>query len=255
MASYGSRFNDDAGGGFLQGSQSNTQSPGGGRAKAENTLRPVTIKQVMEADFPHADAVAFIQDIEVVNVSFCAIVREITRQTTNVLFKIEDGSGTVEARKWMESNDGETDGLDTEMGVQERDWVRVVGKINNFNSKRYVNASRITKITDFNQINYHLLDAMRVTLEYDRGSSGGNYMAIDHTNGGAPNVVKPSYKHDNLPPKQAKIMTYLESQDLPEAGLHLEDIAHHCSMTLEEVSNETAQLITAGELYSTSDDN
>lgn len=61
-------------------------------------------------------------------------------------------------------------------------------------------------------------------------------MAIDHTNGGASNVVKPSDQHKNLPPKQAKIMLYLEGQDLPEAGMHLEDIAHSCAMTLEEVS-------------------
>lgn len=251
MASYGY----ESGGGFLQGSQSNTQSPGGGKAKSETTLRPVTIKQIMEADFPHSDATAYIQDVDVSSVSFCAIVREITRGNTNVLFKMEDGTGTVEARKWMESGDEETEGLNPETGVQERDWVRVIGKINNFNSKRYVNATRITKITDFNEINYALLDAMRVTLEYDRGSSGGNYMAIDHTNGGASNVVKLSDQHKNLPPKQAKIMSYLESQDLPEAGLHLEEIAHSCAMSLEEVTEETSQLIAAGELFTTSDDN
>lgn len=54
-----------------------------------------------------------------------------------------------------------------------------------FNSKRHVGATKIQKIVDFNQINYHLLDAIRVTLEYERGPpvsyhECSTYPSIDH---------------------------------------------------------------------------
>lgn len=45
-------------------------------------------------------------------------MRGITRNPTNVLIQVEDGTGTIEVRKWIESSDGETEGLDPETGIQ-----------------------------------------------------------------------------------------------------------------------------------------
>lgn len=48
------------------------------------------------------------------------MVRDIERNPTNVLLKVEDGTGAMEVRKWIESSDGETEGLDPDTGVQLR---------------------------------------------------------------------------------------------------------------------------------------
>ncbi|KAG0140262.1 hypothetical protein CROQUDRAFT_665413 [Cronartium quercuum f. sp. fusiforme G11] len=252
--SYGGRFNDESGGGFLQGSQSNTQSPGG-KEKADQTLRPVTIKQLVEADVSHSDSVFAIQDVEVVNVSFCAVVRKITRNPTNVLIQVEDGTGTIEVRKWIESSDGEIEGLDPETGVQEQEWVRVIGGVKSFNQKRNVAVLRIQKITDFNMINYHLLDVVRITLQYERGISNENYMAVDHPNPATTAARVLSAQHDHRPPRQAKIMAMFTDQEIPDEGIHLAEIARTCGMKLEDVEEETNKLKAAGELYATVDDN
>lgn len=48
-------------------------------------------------------------------------------------------------------------------------YVRVIGQLKSFNNKRSINAQVMKKITDFNEIQYHLLEAIYVHLYHTRG--------------------------------------------------------------------------------------
>ncbi|KAA1102207.1 replication factor A protein 2 [Puccinia graminis f. sp. tritici] len=176
---------------FLGIGTQNSNTPGG-TGRVDQALRPVTIKQVLDAEASNSDSAISIQDIDVTNVSFCGVVRDIVRNATNVLLQVGDGTGGIEARKWIDSSDGESEGFEAETGIQFREtdrsssipinWVRVIGSPKLFNNKKTVAGLRVEKITDFNEINYRLLDAVRVTLAYERGATGaGDEMNIDQS--------------------------------------------------------------------------
>ncbi|KAA1121626.1 replication factor A protein 2 [Puccinia graminis f. sp. tritici] len=258
MSTYASRYTegDDyggGGGGFMQGSQNNN-TPGGTR-RVEQALRPVTIKQVLDAEASNTDSAISIQDIDVTNVSFCGVVRDIVRNATNVLLQVEDGTGGIEVRKWIDSSDGESEGFEAETGIQIRDWVRVIGSPKLFNNKKNVAGLRIEKITDFNEINYRLLDAVRVTLAYERGATGaGDKMNIDQSTNHTTHGKIVQAKNPNRTPKQNKIMEYFASIQPPDEGINIHEIARQCNLDVKEVIDETAQLIHEGELFTTVDD-
>lgn len=238
----------------MQGSQNNNNTPGGTR-RVEQALRPVTIKQVLDAEASNTDSSISIQDIDVTNVSFCGVVRDIVRHATNVVLQVEDGTGGIEVRKWIDSSDGESEGFEAETGIQIRDWVRVIGSAKLFNNKKSIAGLRLEKITDFNEINYRLLDAVRVTLAYERGSTGaGDKMNIDqstnHVSHGK--IVQP--KNPNRTAKQNKIMEFFARTQPPDEGINIHEIARECHLDVKDVIDETAQLIHEGELFTTVDD-
>ncbi|EFP75400.2 uncharacterized protein PGTG_01993 [Puccinia graminis f. sp. tritici CRL 75-36-700-3] len=146
MSTYASRCTDGddygggGGGGFMQGELAtssskyahlndrlasidlppflhNSNTPGG-TGRVDQALQPVTIKQVLDAEASNSDSAISIQDIDVTNVSFCGVVRDIVRNATNVLLQVGDGTGGIEARKWIDSSDGESEGFEAETGIQ-----------------------------------------------------------------------------------------------------------------------------------------
>ncbi|CAH7665909.1 hypothetical protein PPACK8108_LOCUS203 [Phakopsora pachyrhizi] len=263
MTSYSSRFNnnnDDFGGGFMQnGSQlNNLNSPGGGNRRQEMTLRPMTIKQLLESEPSNTDSSLVIQDTEISNVSICGVVRDISRNPTTISLHVEDGTGGIEVRKWIDSSDGESEGLDLQNGIQEHDWIKIIGSPKVFNGKRHVSGLRLLKIEDFNQINYHFLDVVKVTLTIDRGSSnsnGINSMNIDRkdSNNLSRHITNPAA--DSRNPSQNKILNFFRTlNDIPDEGVNVREISRGCSLDMNQVYNEIGKLIAEGELYTTIDD-
>ncbi|KAI9600226.1 hypothetical protein H4Q26_000003 [Puccinia striiformis f. sp. tritici PST-130] len=258
--SYAARYNegdDFAGGGGsckVNLRSQNNNTPGGTR-RVEQALRPVTIKQLLDAEASNTDSAITIQDIDVTNVSFCGVVRDIVRNPTNILLQVEDGTGGIEVRKWIDSSDGEAEGFEADTGIQIRDWVRVIGSPKLFNNKKSVAGLRLEKIVDFNEINYRLLDAVRVTLAYDRGPSGaGDKMNIDQSTNNTNHGKIIQAKNPNRTANQNKIMDYFAKMQPADEGLNIHEIARGCGIDVKDVIEETAPLITDGELYTTVDD-
>jgi replication factor A2 len=85
-----------------------------------NTLRPVTIKQILDAQQAHPDAEFRIDGVEVGQVSFpsyycswwfqqltfVAMVRSAAMQSTNVTYRMEDGTGMIDVKQWIDAEQG-----------------------------------------------------------------------------------------------------------------------------------------------------
>lgn len=69
-----------------------------------NTLRPVTIRQILNAEQPHPDAEFVLDNAELGQLTFVAVVRNISRNATNVAYSVEDGTGQIEVRQWLDSS-------------------------------------------------------------------------------------------------------------------------------------------------------
>lgn len=51
-------------------------------------------------------------------------------------------------------------------------YVRVHGDLKSFNNRRSVNATSLKKVTDHNEVQYHLLETVYVHLYHTRGPVG-----------------------------------------------------------------------------------
>lgn len=76
----------------------------GSQRQGNNTLRPVTIRQILNAEHPHPDAEFTLDGAELGQLTFVAVVRNISKNATNVAYSVEDGTGQIEVRQWLESS-------------------------------------------------------------------------------------------------------------------------------------------------------
>ena len=87
-------------------------------------------------------------------------------QAINVTYRIDDGTGLIDVKKWIDAEKA-----DTNPRYAPDTYVRVFGRLQSFNGKRYVGAHYIRAIEDFNEVNYHLLEATHVHLLMTKGSA------------------------------------------------------------------------------------
>lgn len=250
------------GGGFMPGSQND--SPGAKKSYGKDTLRPVTIKQLLDAHHPYTDADHFMIDgEEATQVTFVGQVRNISQQTTNVTYKLDDGTGTIEVKVWVDmdalNNPEEGEG---KAKVVEQGYARVWGRLKVFGNKRHVGANVVRPIQDYNEIQYHLLEATVVHLHFTRGppeslqaKSGANGMANGAGaqqqqmggDAGAPALPPMS-------PSARRVYQTMRTTPQTNEGLHMQDIATRIQMDVGDVLKAGDELQGHGLIYTTLDD-
>ena len=82
------------------------------RSTTGNSLRPVTIKQLLDAEQPHPDADFKIDGSEVGHITFVGVVRNVVVQSTNITYRVEDGTGAIDVKQWLDA-DSDTSGKST----------------------------------------------------------------------------------------------------------------------------------------------
>lgn len=108
----------------------------------------------------------------------------IQKQVTNCVYSIDDGTGVIEARHWVESNEedagkwGHVEWASlyslveafSDISNREHAMVRVTGSLKSLGAKRYVNASQIRVLTDPHEIFFHCLEVIAVGVIFERGA-------------------------------------------------------------------------------------
>ena len=214
----------------------------------------MTIKQILDAEQPYPDANFRIDGVEVTQVTLVGMVRAVSPQTTNVTLRLDDGTGTVEVKQWLDS-DKQTPEFPLEA------YVRVWGRLKSFNNKRHVGAHVIKPIEDFNEVNYHLLESTYVHLYFTKGASaaagatGGagagaaddDSMFVDGGAGSNPNL-------SGLSVKGRKMFNFLQGAEGGNEGVNIHVIAQSTGMSIPDVLAASEELITPGLIYTTVDD-
>ncbi|KAF3317725.1 replication factor A protein 2 [Orbilia oligospora] len=266
------------GAGYMNDSQGGTQATPG-RSAARNTLRPVTIKQILDAQTPHDDNTFVIDDVEIGHVTFVAQILSISDQETNSTYKMEDGTGSIEVkffrgeRNSMVDDDGENESS-REAGLQINTYARVLGNIKQFNNKRNITTQSVKPVTDFNEVQCHFLEATAVHLHFTRGPpesqqgrNAGGGGAYQHGGAG-------SYGEDTamggtgaagavsggtmLPPgisaNARKIYAHLKNRHDSSEGMHVAMIAQTTGISMGETYKAVDELLTNGVCFTTMDD-
>ncbi|KAK7202565.1 hypothetical protein BZA70DRAFT_285388 [Myxozyma melibiosi] len=256
----------DGGGGYMNGNsfgggegngETKYSSQGGdhGLPEGKTRLRPVTMKQILEANQAHADAPYLIDGVEVVNVSAVGIVRNVTHATTNSTYRIEDSTGMVDVRKI--NTPDERDAERTDPFPQVGDYVRILGELNDFNDKRYVILRHIRPARGLDEITYSMLEPLYVHMQTVNPSSLGPKLENGGSGSGAAAAAAGgnSYEYENLTPIQRRVVETLKSmadQDMNE-GTHVQTIASRTNMSKDAVASACEQLADLGLAYTTVD--
>ncbi|MCJ1399728.1 replication factor A protein 2 [Xylographa trunciseda] len=269
--SYGAQGGTD-GGGFLGGSQAGSQG-GGAKAYGKDTLRPCTIMQVLSASQPHPDADFSLDDVEITQITFVGQIRNISQQTTNMTYKLDDGTGSIEVKQWIDSDapkyDEHGDPVRSEKAeLKVGEWARCWGRLKAFNNRRHVGAHVIRPVQDKNEINYHLLEATFAHLYFTRGppeqftAVGGAENAVygqqaPQQGNGYSNGVGEAQR--SLPPQLSslarRIVQCLKTTPQNNEGLHMQQIAAATGMGVAEVMKGGDELLQQSLIFTTVDDN
>ncbi|ORY13497.1 hypothetical protein BCR34DRAFT_264347 [Clohesyomyces aquaticus] len=248
-----------AGGGFIPGDGSQT-SPSGRRDFSQDSLRPVTIKQILDAQQP-TDEIFKIDGTPITQLTFVGQIRNISTQTTNITYKLDDGTGSIEVKLWVDSdNMSEPDA--NKLKLVENAYCRVWGKLKSYDNKKYVGAHIVRPVEDFNEISFHLLEATLVHLYFTRGPLGSVAGGAGVNPNGA--VAQPvaganssAAGGDLLSGYSAiarKVYMHMRTTEQSNEGLHQQQIAAAIGANTLDVARAGDELLTGGLIYTTVDD-
>lgn len=148
-------------------------------------------------------------------------------------------------------------------------YVRVTGPIKSANNKRSVFCHDIREVSDYNQVNYHLLESTYVHLYFTRGPLGGqggaantdgDSMFVDggEYGGGAGDAAAaggqaPS-KLSGCTANARKMFNFMNNTPGGNEGIHLNVVTNSTGMALRDVLNAADELLGQGLIYTTVDD-
>jgi replication factor A2 len=190
-------------------------------------------------------------------VTVVAQIREVKPLSTKVNIKLDDGTGMIELMKWVD-----IDKMEEESSKYEVDqFVRVFGRLKT-SGRRHINSQVIRPVTDYNEVNYHMLEATYVHLMNAKGASGGqgganganggeDSMFVD--GGGGGNAGGMSRVAGCSGPAQ-KVYGFLMNAPGGNEGVHSNVIARSTGMSVRDVQAAADELTSQGIVYNLIDD-
>lgn len=191
-------------------------------------------------------------------------VRSVNPQATNITYRLDDGTGTLDVKKWVDAE--KQDDADPKFELDQ--WVRVWGRLKAFNQKRHVGAHFIRAIDRFDEVNYHLMEANYVHLYFTKGPLGeqqngaaanggdggaGDSMFVDQY-GGANGRGEEAAKLGSCGQNGRKMYQFLSNTPGGNEGVHLNLITSGTGLTTRDVLSAADELLAQGLVYTTVDD-
>jgi replication factor A2 len=223
------------GGGFDGGGYNAGGGDGGGsqtRARKsydEQTLIPVTAKMILEAQSTSnaegTGSLALVDGRELHHVKFVGAVRSAEDFSTNVTFGIEDGTGLVDVKQWLDVNDCSAIAEMRQECLQENIYVKIVGQVKDYDGKKTVVAHTVRRLMTSNELTYHMLEVVYAAERFQKDNSivgggiplntggGVGFGAGVSVGGGAPVAQATSSGHDEL---KSQVLNYIRQ----EGGMH-----------------------------------
>ena len=204
--------------------------------------------------------------------TFVGQIRNISTQTTNITYKLDDGTGTIEVKQWIDTDAG-SNAMDTSNvpgdfsapKLVENEWARVWGRLKAFNNKRHVGAHAIRPIADKMEITYHLLEATYVHLYFTRGPlepGGGKSAEQGGARSGGYNGMEGgsmagsrNAQLASLSAEARRVYQMLKSTPQSNEGLNVQNIAVGLRLSVPEVMKAGDELQRDSLIYTTVDDN
>ncbi|BBN12706.1 replication factor A2 [Marchantia polymorpha subsp. ruderalis] len=275
------------GGGFMPsqsaGLNDNSFSPGGGSKKGgsqSSGLIPLTVKQLSSASQKPSDDNFYVDGQEVNNITLVGMVFNKEEKVTDVSFILDDFTGRIEVKKWIDGQDSEE--LVELRNIRNGIYVRIYGHLRSFQGKRNVVAFSVRPIKEFDEVTFHFVEAIYVHA-FNMKTQGGLAGSRTPASTAVPYSGHPA--SSMTPNPSVNMRTNLANQymapasvpvgsnsvdecqrrvhalfDEPanlaiEQGLHVDDVARKMvGYSKQQVKDAIEFLVNEGFIYSTIDD-
>jgi len=135
------------------------------------TLTPVTIKQLLAAKQNLPDDTFHINHREINQITIIGQIQKITSQMTHINYILNDGTGSMEVRQWIDPEDKSDFTASSRAKLRENVYVRDIGQLRSFQDQRSVVVFRIIPIENYNEVVFHFLEVLYVSLNNSRSTS------------------------------------------------------------------------------------
>ncbi|XP_059641129.1 replication protein A 32 kDa subunit A [Cornus florida] len=260
---------DFSGGGFMSSQSTEANDSGFSTAKNREThgLIPVTVKQISEASHSGDDKSNFLIDgVDITNVTLVGMVFNKTQRVTDVAFALDDGTGRIDCKRWV--NEG-FDAKEME-DIQDGMYVRLNGHLKTFQGNRQLVAFSVRPVTNFDEISFHFIECIHFHLQNSKkqgdaltqpqtmnpslntpaqnGSNGNQTAAANHYSG--------QVSVDGLKGFDQMVLDYLQqpSNFGREKGVHTDELSKHLKLPSEKILESIRILEEEGLIYSTIDE-
>ncbi|XP_024025535.1 replication protein A 32 kDa subunit A isoform X2 [Morus notabilis] len=261
-----------SGGGFMssQSTQANDAAPSPARGRQTNRLIPVTVKQISEADHSGDEKSNFvINGVEAANVTMVGMVFEKTERNTDVSFFLDDGTGRISCRRWVNES---FDAKEVE-GIQDGMYVRVNGHLKIFQGNRQIGAFSVRPVTKFDEISFHFIDCIHNHLQSSKSRQGNSATQPEtadaslstplrsgsngyQTASSSLSQLSGQISFDAQKGCDQLILDYLQlpSSSVKEKGIHRDELSQQLKIPVEKIMESIRSLEDEGLIYSTIDE-
>lgn len=234
-------YNQDFNGGGDYNTSGGFDSNGGGsqgtRTQTKSSLTPVTIKQINDSKPVIQDGEFVVHNLELNLVSFVGVIRKVTDNTSNLQIQIEDGTGSIELRKWVDDNAQD----ESHSFLVNGKYVAVTGSVKEFGGKKNIQHTTFREITDYNEVIYHHLSAIDSHLKAQgvkpgskaQESGNGLFVSGPAASENGLSVVDKIYEYinENTPSMPEGVPVQLIAQNL---NLLVDDVILYCGKLTED---------------------
>lgn len=156
---------ENSGGDFASPGGGTPSGDGGNMRKAteEQTLIPVTIAMLLKASNNTLE-----DGRELHQVKLVAAMRDVDKNSASNTYLIEDGTGAINVKEWVDDGNIAITEMREEAAV-EHQYVRITGKLEEYDGKPQVVANRVCKLTNGNELTYHFLEVVYTGEKHEQG--------------------------------------------------------------------------------------
>ncbi|XP_058002149.1 replication protein A 32 kDa subunit A-like [Hevea brasiliensis] len=262
-----------SGGGFMpsQSTQLTDSAPSPAKSRDSQGLVPATVKQISQASHSGDEKSSFVIDgVDVTNVTVVGMVFDKAEKVTDVGFIVDDGTGRIGCRRWVNENFDTTE----MQNIQDGMYVRINGHLRSFHGVRQLLAFSVRPVTNFDEVTFHFIDCIHTHLQNSKlqlklqgGASIQPHMVESSVNtpvrsGSNGNQTSTSiqlskqYSVDGLKDCDQLVLEYLQQSSSmgQEKGTHIDELCQQLRLPMEKIKGSIRSLEDEGLIYSTIDE-
>ena len=134
-----------------------------GNFGGKQAVRAVTVKQLGSADMDPETEQWVVSGESVQDVTVVGKIVSVEEKSTHAEYSVCDGTGRVTVRSYINQDGGAEEQQRAEL--RQGRYARVFGKFRSQSSEVYLSAHSMRPVTDFNEVTYHLLEAVHTHLD------------------------------------------------------------------------------------------
>lgn len=219
-------------------------------------LSQITIKQIITAPPPQPEENLKVDGQEISQVVMIAQIESIDIQSSHTTLKINDYTGSIDAKQWHNDDQQQPEASD----LSEGRWVRINGRINSFQGVCTINVFNIIPITNHNEITHHFLEVIYAHLLNKNAMAKEQSMAMGmNSNNNNINQQQQQWNNQNqggggLKGNVLSIFAHPQWKN-NETGCNVESVfAALSNEDVNEIRAAIDELCNDGHIYSTIDD-